>query len=513
MNLKKPRILILIVAYFAEKHIAKVFERIPSEVINADNVHILVLDDASGDASAMVASQWAEGRSLKNITVLKNTINQGYGGNQKLGYRFGVDGNFDLVILLHGDGQYAPEMLPKFIETWETSDADVLLGSRMQSLSSARNGGMPVYKIIGNRVLTTFQNKMTKQNLSEYHTGFRAYSTRFLKSVPFEINTNEFHFDTEILLQAFHARAKVVEFPIPTHYGDEICRVDGMKYAKDVILATMQYRMHSMGMFCSLLFRNVGENIYESKVEQKYSSHAKALQVVKAEKPQTVLDIGCGPGFISHQCAALGAEVVGVDAHTPKYASSMKKFIEFDLDKGSLPADVFQYDMVLMLDVIEHLAEPEKFMLDLRNSSATRPGDRKAPTFVISTPNVGFWGVRLNLLLGRFNYAERGILDITHKRLFTISSLRRNLIDCGYEISSWKWIAPPFELVIPGKVGRFLSACANFAANVWPGLFAFQILAVCKPRPGVKQLLLASEKFSVPNLDVQRQLNVSPGKA
>lgn len=506
MNQDTKKILILIVAYHAERHIVKVFERIPKEVLNSDRVHVLCLDDASKDESASVASQWVKNANLKNVTVLRNSVNQGYGGNQKLGYRFAIDFGFDFVIMLHGDGQYAPELLPLFIQRWEEHDADVLLGSRMQSLKSARTGGMPIYKMIGNRALTIFQNAMTGQHLSEYHTGYRGYSTRFLGSVPFEINTNLFHFDTEILLQAFHARAKVVEFPIPTHYGDEVCHVDGLKYAKDVVKSTLQYRFHSMGMFCSLKYQNCGESIYGSKVEQRYSSHAKVLELVKKHSPRTIADIGCGPGFIAQGCRKLGAEVVGIDANTPMHLSAMKQFFACDLDRDALPIDIFNFDTILMLDVIEHLSNPESFLLSLRNNSKKQDRSTQAPLVIVTTPNIAFFGIRLNLLLGRFNYAERGILDITHKRLFTIASLRRTLEDCGFDVMGWKWIGPPFELVIPGKIGTALSWLSDKLAKLWPSLFAFQMLAICRPRPGVRQLLHASEHYAIPDDSVRAKL-------
>src|SRR5437870_11484973 len=132
------RVLVFIVAYEAEKHVRSVFERIPRELYNNDRVHFLLIDDASSDASVRVARQWVEDNNIDNVTLLRNPVNQGYGGNQKLGYRIGIDAGFDFIILLHGDGQYAPEMLPKFIQTWEESDADVVLGSRMTDIKSAR---------------------------------------------------------------------------------------------------------------------------------------------------------------------------------------------------------------------------------------------------------------------------------------------------------------------------------------------------------------------------------------
>lgn len=239
MTHSSHRFLIYVVAYEAEQHLYDLFERIPYDLFNRSDIHFLVSDDASSDNGAQVLKEWLEAHDIHNVTILKNRVNQGYGGNQKIGFRVAVDEGFDCLILLHGDGQYTPERLPEFLNTWNESQPDVILGTRMHSNSSARKGGMPLYKLVGNRILTTFQNWLTGWKLSEYHTGYRAYSTKFLASVPFEINTNEFHFDTEILLQAAHVGASVREIEIPTFYGNEICRVPGLKYAWDVVTATV----------------------------------------------------------------------------------------------------------------------------------------------------------------------------------------------------------------------------------------------------------------------------------
>src|SRR5205085_662872 len=156
---------------------------------------------------------------------------QGYGGNQKIGFHYAMEHGFGLVILLHGDGQYAPELVLKFVEKWEETHSAVVLGSRMIEKRSALKGRMPFYKWIGNQVLTKLQNKIVGSDLSEFHTGFRAYDVGFLRQVPFDLNTDGFHFDTEILLQAFALKARVAEFPIPTFYGDEVCHVNGISYA------------------------------------------------------------------------------------------------------------------------------------------------------------------------------------------------------------------------------------------------------------------------------------------
>ena len=493
-----PRVLVFVVAYEAERHLPDLLDRVPAEIWENPRVHVLVIDDASADAGLSAAQRWAERRGVANLTLLRNPVNQGYGGNQKLGYRLAVDAGFDFVVLLHGDGQYAPELLPTFIEAWKTSAADVVLGSRMADRDAARAGGMPLRKRVGNRLLTGAQNFLTGRKLSEYHTGYRGYSTALLRKIPFELNTNDFHFDTEILLQAMHVDAKFVEFAIPTHYGDEICRVNSLAYGLNVLGSTAQFALHRNGMLCSLKYRNLEPARYQDKTFMLYSSHAIALDEVRRLKPKKLLDIGCGPGFIAERCREMGVEVTGLDFYPP-LPGKVDRFRRVDLERDSLEEDPSGYDAVLLLDVIEHLADPEAFLLDLRNKCG---GENRRPAVVLSTPNVAFAAVRLNLLLGRFPYAERGILDVTHKRLFTRSSLLRTLRDCGYEIEKVQPAAVPFQAVVGGRKGSIFGKVAAGLARGWPRMFAFQFVVTCRPKPSVRQLLAASERRRVADAGV-----------
>lgn len=496
--LKRPpnvdrAILVFVVAYEAERHLPNVLARVPPHLFDDPRVQFLCIDDASHDGTASAAAEWVREYGIRNVLILRNPVNQNYGGNQKLGYQLALDAGFDFVILLHGDGQYAPELLPKFIETWEQTEADVVLGSRMANLRSARDGGMPGYKLVGNRVLTMIQNRLTGLNLSEYHTGYRGYSAKFLQSIPFAENTNDFHFDTEILLQAADIGAKVVEFPIPTHYGDEVCRVNGIQYALNVLRASLKYKMHQTGMLCSLKYRYQDPLRYRDKTTLGYSSHSLALRLVEKIQPRRILDLGCGPGFVAQACERLGARVTGVDT-TPPLPGKMSHFAYANLEDDELPVDPAEYDVLLMLDIIEHLESPESFLIRLRNRCENSPPTRM-PRAVISTPNVAFFAMRINLLLGRFNYAKRGILDITHKRLFTRKSLQRSLNDCGYVIEQRLAVGPPFEAVMPGRLGKWLGWFGDRLARIWPSMFAFQFVVVCKPLPGVRQLLRAGELY------------------
>lgn len=175
-------------------------------------------------------------------------MNQGYGGNQKVGYNYAISRGLDIVALVHGDGQYAPESLRDLLEPLIQGQADMVFGSRMSIAGAARKGGMPLYKFIGNRVLTTIQNKLTGLSLSEYHSGYRLYSTAALQQIPMASFTNTWHFDTEIILAFAERNLRIVEKPIPTYYGDEICHVNGVPYAMHCIATSWEYyRKHRKG--------------------------------------------------------------------------------------------------------------------------------------------------------------------------------------------------------------------------------------------------------------------------
>ena len=218
----RTRVLIFVVAYEAESTLDAVLARVPDSVFEHDT-EVLVIDDSSEDRTFDVGVRSAR-ESRHRITVLYNPQNQGYGGNQKLGYQYAMRHGFDVVVLLHGDGQYAPEAIPLLLAPLLDGSADAVLGSRMLVPGVARKGGMPFYKLVGNKVLTFLQNRLLGSALSEFHSGFRAYSVAALRRIPFGFNSNVFHFDTEIIIQLMLAGCRIIEVPIPTYYGDEICQ-------------------------------------------------------------------------------------------------------------------------------------------------------------------------------------------------------------------------------------------------------------------------------------------------
>lgn len=243
------KLLVFIVAYNARDHITNVLDRIPDTIWNKSlcNSDVLIIDDCSKDDTTEVARAYAQATG-RAIAIRRNETNQGYGGNQKLGYQYAIDSGYDLVVLLHGDGQYDPALILTLAEPVLKNEADVVIGSRMMNKKDALKGGMPKYKFIGNIVLTTMQNWILGVRLSEFHSGYRVYSTKALKAVPFHKNANYFDFDTDILIQMIDTKQRFKEIGIPTFYGDEICHVNGLKYAAKIMLATLFSRMQRLGL-------------------------------------------------------------------------------------------------------------------------------------------------------------------------------------------------------------------------------------------------------------------------
>jgi len=232
------RVLIFVVAYEAERHIIDTLTRIPHEALSQINYHTLIIDDASQDRTSDLVASYITDHPQLSITAQKNPSNAGYGGNQKIGYDYAIQHNFDIVVLLHGDGQYAPDYLPQMIQPLLDGGADVVLGSRMLDKRAALKGGMPFYKLIANQALTTIQNKLMGVHLAEWHTGYRSYRVALLKKTSYSTNSDYFDFDTEIIIQCIKAGARIKELSIPTFYGDEISYVNGVKYAWKILKKT-----------------------------------------------------------------------------------------------------------------------------------------------------------------------------------------------------------------------------------------------------------------------------------
>jgi len=481
----KSKILIFIVAYNHENFIDKVLDRIQDNIWTNDRfeVEILIIDDQSTDSTFRVANEYARRNNRLNITVLYNPKNLGYGGNQKIGYQYAIKKGFDVVVLLHGDGQYPPEYLEFMIMPILDGQSDIVLGSRMVDKKSALNGKMPYYKWLGNLVLTFLQNLILETTLTEFHTGYKAYRVSALKSIPFEYNSDYFDFDTDILIQLIDTGNRFKEIPIPTFYGDEVSRVKVFKYGLRIISSSINSRLMKMGLFYHPKFDYARENTYYTLKRGYPSSHQFAID---HSKPGIcVLDIGCGPGYMAEELSKKAIKTISIDRYINDNARKYSlETIQADVESYDYES-LTSVDSILLLDIIEHLRSPENLLKKLRNRFA-----KESPEVIISTGNIAFLPIRLMLLIGQFNYGKRGILDMDHSRLFTYKSLRRMLINCGYEILLETGQPVPFPLALgEQQLSYFLLRINLLLMKLSKSLFSYQIVFIARPNPTLELLL------------------------
>ncbi|HEY7103702.1 MAG TPA: bifunctional glycosyltransferase/class I SAM-dependent methyltransferase [Mycobacteriales bacterium] len=463
------RIGILVVAYNAESTLSATLDRIPAEFRSRID-EIIVCDDSSADRTTDAALRWRRANSRTRTTVVRHLKNLGYGGNQKAGYRMAIDRGLDIVVLLHGDGQYAPECLPDMVAPLERGECDAVFGSRMMVPGAARRGGMPMYKWIGNRILSTTQNRLMGSRLTEFHSGYRAYSVAALAEVPFERNTDDFDFDTQIIVQLMDRGSRIKEIPIPTYYGDEICYVNGLKYGRDVIRDVVQYRLAKMGF---------GTNewvppsaAYDLK-EGEGTSHSLVLEMLSDGPPRRILDLGCSGGLLAEQLRKCGHRVTGVDGvEIAGVRSRVDEFVLGDLEDGIPAAAGCAFDVVIAADVIEHVSRPAALLQHM--ARVLDPGGQ----ILLSTPNFAHWYPRIRVATGLFGYDRRGILDETHLRFFTRRSLLRVVRSAGLEVDDIRYTGLPFDMLSTGS-GRAAQAARvldHGLVRLRPTLFGYQFV-------------------------------------
>jgi glycosyltransferase involved in cell wall biosynthesis len=244
------KIVIVLPAYNAESTLESTCRDIPPAVVD----EIILVDDCSQDNTVELA------RKL-GLTVIQHQQNRGYGANQKTCYGAALAREADVVIMLHPDYQYDARLIPHFIGFLETGVCDVVLGSRIRTRREALDGGMPVYKYLANRILTMIENVCLGQNLGDFHTGFRAYTADVLKTVPWEINSDDFVFDTQFLVQAVYFGFRIGDVPVPVRYFAEASSINfvrSAKYGLQTLWTVAKYLLQSCGLGRFAMFREKG---------------------------------------------------------------------------------------------------------------------------------------------------------------------------------------------------------------------------------------------------------------
>lgn len=242
-NSIQKKILIFIPAYNVEKQILRVLKRIPIQLLNEHFIRILIIEDCSKDNTNKIVEDYIKTNANNNlIQLIKNEKNYGYGGVQKIAFNYALKNDFDYVIMLHGDDQYEPEKIPIFISNLLNSGADAVFGSRFINPKEPLKSGMPFNRYIGNRVVTFIQNMIVGTKMTEFHSGYRSFKTEVLKKINFEKNSNDFYFDSEIIVQMAKMKFVIKEIPIATIYADEVSNLKPIPYGINVLISTVKYK-------------------------------------------------------------------------------------------------------------------------------------------------------------------------------------------------------------------------------------------------------------------------------
>ncbi len=246
--LKGKKIVVVMPAYNAEKTLTKTYNDIPHEIVD----EIVLVDDKSIDHTAEIAQGL-------NIHTLIHPQNRGYGGNQKTCYAKALGLGADIIVMLHPDYQYNPKLITAMASLIAEGIFDCVLGSRILGIGALK-GGMPIYKYFSNKFLTAVQNFLLHYKLSEYHTGYRAYSRRILETIPLDLNSDDFIFDNQILAQIIYAGFSIGEVSCPTRYMDDSSSINlrnSLIYGLEVLRTSLLYRLDVWGIISYPLFRNI----------------------------------------------------------------------------------------------------------------------------------------------------------------------------------------------------------------------------------------------------------------
>ncbi len=240
------KIVVVLPAFNAGKTLAQTHSEIPQEIVD----EIILVDDGSTDDTVEIAKQ------IGIVHIIEHQVNRGYGGNQKTCYQYGLDLGADIIVMLHPDYQYTPKLIPAMCSLISSGLYQVVFGSRILGKGALR-GGMPLYKYFANRALTFIQNLLIGQKLSEYHTGFRAYSATALRRVNFEANSDDFVFDNQIISQMFMAGYEIAEITCPTKYFDAASSISfwrSVRYGFGVLLVSVKHWLVSHNLLKSEIY-------------------------------------------------------------------------------------------------------------------------------------------------------------------------------------------------------------------------------------------------------------------
>lgn len=447
--------------------IQKTLSRIPAELSDWFEEVVIMLDSPSG--SSFSAATALQNESRFELRFHRPPRDSGFGAVRKAAFEYALRKGFDQVIVMRGDATHPPEQLPELIQLVLADPARFVLATARGRRSEAS---------LFHRASTFIQNRILGLRLHDYRTSFRLYPSEALARIPFQLDSDGPLFDTEIILQLRALGIPIHEAPF-LEGKDEGDRAESSdrkgtagESSQDLLscMAAIGYRLHQIH-----LTRDGRYLIdYDIHYTLKRSNTGSHVQIVSAiAEGSAVLDLGCSNGLLARPLLEKNVRVTGVDAGPgERLSKELADYYQRDLDLPlELPYErVFDY--VVCADVIEHLQNRAQLLRGARRY--LKPDGR----LIISTPNIALWFYRLSLLVGRFEYGPRGVLDETHVHLYTGSTFRREIERAGFTVIRQRVTSLPFEIVFEStgrsRLIRSLEAAYHLMARLWPSMFAYQ---------------------------------------
>jgi 2-polyprenyl-3-methyl-5-hydroxy-6-metoxy-1,4-benzoquinol methylase len=448
----------------------KIVERIPESVDDWLEEVVVMLDDPSRTDLAR-AEGLVAGRSLV-LRFHRPPRPAGPGGQRKAALEYAARAELDHAIVLRGDGSHPPEKLPEIIQAVLDEPSQLLLVTR----SGRRRPKWP--QVLAHTLAHTFahalstfvQNRILGLRLRDYHTSYRVYPCEALERIPYQLDDDGVLFDAEIILQFRALDVPVRELELLDAGRGDGSGNDGVVYGAGACAKAVGLRLHQAH------FTRDGRYLVDHDIHYtlKLSVTSSHMQIVSAIEPGSeVLDLGCSQGLLAKPLAEKDVRVTGVDAGVARrLAEELACYHQSDLEEPlEIPYGRI-FDYVVCADVIEHIQNRGQLLRSARRYL------KEDGRLIISTPNIALWFYRLSLLIGRFEYGPRGVLDETHVHLFTGSTFRREVEKAGFSVVRQRVTALPFEVVFEStgrsRFVRHLAGSYHALARAWPSMFAYQ---------------------------------------
>lgn len=465
-----PRIALFLFGGASAAELRKTLERIP-EPLDECFAEVLVMEDGGSPAPLRDVTELGAGRGFP-LLIHRNPRDYGHGGTRQAAFEYALRKRFDHIVVMRGDGTQPPEALPRLLHAALVQEHPVVFASRLAKGAEVPREGMPAGRRLGHGLATSLQNRILGLRLSDYLTSFRIYPREALECIPFQLNSKDRRFDVELVIQLRALGLGVHEVPVAPAWREDKDRRDELLHVWRALGSAVGYRLHQLHVTRRGRYL-VDEGIHYTLKLSETGSH---MQIVDAIEPgSSVLDLGCSQGLLARPLRDKRVRVTGVDAGpAERLAAELAEYHQRDLE---LPLELpvgRSFDYVVCADVIEHLRNRTELLRSSRRYMT------EGARLIISTPNVALWFYRLSLLVGRFEYGPRGVLDWTHVHLYTRATFRREVERAGFHILRERATALPFEVVFQStgrsRLIRGVSRLYHALATVWPEMFAYQLI-------------------------------------